>query len=107
MPIIVIAIFRPKPGKEDELLGCLRDHKPLMRRLGFITGREPIVMRARGNGEILEIFEWVSEKAIADAHEHPEVRALWDRYEECCTHAALSDLAEANKMFPGFEPITM
>lgn len=106
MPVIAIAIFRPKPGNTDELLGCLRDHMPLMRRLNFVTKREAIVMRAAG-GEILEVFEWISPEAIDAAHEDPEVLALWKRYEACCEYITLSDLAEATKLFPGFEPIEL
>ena len=46
MPDIVIAAYRPKPGKDEALRALLRDHVPFLRREGLVTDRIPILGRA-------------------------------------------------------------
>ena len=101
MGIMVIASFRPKRGKEADLLACTRDHLPVLRAQGLATDRPSTVLRA-ADGTLLEIFEWVSQAAIDAAHTNPAVHALWARYAACCDYVTLGDLAEAKAMFPGF-----
>lgn len=103
MGVIVICSFRPKPGKAEELLKVVGDHMDVLRSQGLATNRDAIVARAK-DGTVIEIFEWMSEKAIDDAHKNPVVRQLWDRYEACCEYVTLRDLAETTSPFPGFEP---
>jgi hypothetical protein len=98
---MVIALFRPKPGKDADLLGCMRDHLPILRNEGLATDRPSVVLKAQ-DGSLLEIFEWVSQSAIDAAHTNPSVLALWKRYAECCDYITLADLEEATTMFPGF-----
>jgi quinol monooxygenase YgiN len=102
MGSLVIAAFRPKPGKEADLLACARDHLPILRAEGLATERPALVLRA-ADGSLLEIFEWVSHAAIEAAHTNPRVLALWKRYEACCDYVTLGDLAEAKSMFPHFD----
>lgn len=102
---MVIAVYRPKDGRAQELLELVRDHVPSLRRLGLATGRPAVAMRA-GGGEIVELFEWKS-GAIAAAHEHPEVQALWARFAEVCDYAPLQSLAEAQAPFAQFEPLDL
>lgn len=102
MRTMVIALFRPKPGKDADLLACMRDHLPVLRAQGLATGRPSVVLRA-ADGTLLEIFEWVSQAAIDAAHANPAVLTLWERYAACCEYITLGDLAEAKAMFPGFE----
>ena len=99
---MVIALFRPKPGQDADLLACMRDHLPVLRAQGLATNRASTVLRA-ADGTLLEIFEWVSQTAIDAAHTNPAVLALWQRYAACCDYTTLGDLAEAKAMFPGFE----
>ena len=99
---MVIALFRPKPGKDADLLSCMRDHLPVLRAQGLATSRPSTVLRA-ADGTLLEVFEWVSQAAIDSAHTNPAVLALWERYAACCDYTTLNDLAEAKAMFPGFE----
>jgi quinol monooxygenase YgiN len=101
MGVMVIASFRPKPGSEDELLACLRDHLPVLRAERLATDRPSTVLRAQ-DGTLLEIFEWTSQAAIDAAHANPAVLALWERFAACCDYVTLGDLAEARAMFPGF-----
>jgi hypothetical protein len=98
---MVIAMFRPKPGRESDLMACMRDHLPVLRGQGLATSRPTTVLRA-ADGTLLEIFEWVSQAAIDSAHTNKAVLALWERYAACCDYVTLSDLPEAKSMFPGF-----
>ncbi len=99
---MVIALFRPKPGKDADLMACMRDHLPVLRTQGLATGRPSTILRA-ADGTLLEIFEWVSQAAIDDAHANPAVLALWERYAACCEYVTLNDISEAKSLFPGFE----
>jgi len=104
MPVIAIAAYRPRAGKERELLAAVRDHMPVLRREQLITDRAPYVMRAE-DGTIVEIFEWNSDDAIEQAHSNPEVQKLWARFNEACEYIPLVNLAECKEMFANFEPL--
>ena len=39
--IIVIIAYRPKPGKEKELLDLVRNRVPTLRKEGLVTNRKP------------------------------------------------------------------
>jgi len=74
--------YRPKKGKEDELLALVRKHGPALESTGLITGGAPTVYRARnirtGDVSFVEIFSWRDEKASGLAHQTPEVMAVWE-----------------------------
>lgn len=106
MGVMVIAVFRPKPGMDADLLDCMRDHQPTLRAEGLVTDRPAYVMRA-ADGALLEVFEWTSQAAIDAAHANPRVHALWARYAACCDYGTLAGLPEAATMFPGFVPVTV
>jgi len=106
MGVMVIAAFRPLPGKEREMEEVVRGHVEVLRGLGLATQRPRVAMRA-GDGTMVEVFEWVSEEAIEAAHRHPVVREMWKQFEAACTNVRLADLKESGKMFPGFEPVEM
>lgn len=101
---IVICAFRPKPGKEKDLLAVVRDHLPVLRSQGLVTDRKPVAMRA-ADGTIIEVFEWKSKAAVDAAHRNPEVGKLWARYEACSQSITLRDVPETSEMFPHFDPI--
>lgn len=102
MGIHVLAVYRPKDGKQAELEAEVADHVPLLRRIGLATERPSMVLRAP-DGTIIEHFEWVDHAAIDAAHEHPEVLEMWGRYDSCCDYGTLADLPNAATMFPEFE----
>ncbi len=104
MGCISVAAFRPKPGKEEELRQVIADRLPLLRRLGFATDREAILMRSR-DGVLIQVSEWSSDEAIAKAHETPEVLAMWDRFAACSEYVKLDSLAEVHEDFATFDPI--
>ena len=102
--VIVIVAYRPKPGKEKELLELVRSRVPTLRKENLVTDRAPTIMRARG-GTIIEVSEWKSQEAIDAAHKNPNVLAMWNKFFALCDCVPLNTLAEAEEMFAGFEPI--
>ena len=53
----------------------------------------------------MEVFEWVSQEAIAGAHHNPAVLQLWKRFEAVCSYETPANLPEFQKMFSHFDPI--
>ncbi len=106
MGVMVMALFRPRPGKDGDLLACMRDHLPVLRAQGLATERPSTILRAK-DGTLVEIFEWMSPAAIESAHSNPVVHALWARYSACCDYTTLADLPETRMMFPDFELVAL
>jgi len=104
MGSISVACYRPLPGCEQALLDLVRNHLPPLRGEGLVTDRASIVMRA-ADGTIIEVFEWVSQDAIASAHSNPVVLELWRRFEAVCRYEIPCNVAEFQKMFAHFEPV--
>ena len=102
--VIVIVAYRPKPGKDKEILELVRERVPTLRKEGLVTDRVPTMMRAK-DGTIIEVSEWKSREAIDAAHKNPNVLAMWDKFFAVCDCVPLKTLAEAEDMFAGFEPI--
>ena len=102
--IIVIVAYRPKPGREKELLEIVRSRVPTLRQEGLVTDRAPVLMRAK-DGTIIEVSEWKSHEAIEAAHKNPRVLAMWDKFFAVCDCVPLKTVPEAETMFAGFEPI--
>jgi quinol monooxygenase YgiN len=102
--VIVIVAYRPKPGKEKELIELVRNRVPTLRKQDLVTNLAPIIMRAR-DGTIIEVSEWKSQEAIDAAHKNPNVLAMWNKFFAICDCVPFRTLAEAEEMFPGFEPI--
>lgn len=86
------------------MLELVRDHLPPLRFAGLATDRPSIVMRT-ADGTIIEVFEWVSQEAIAAAHQHPVVLELWKRFEAVCSYEIPCNLPEFQQMFSHFEPV--
>jgi len=104
MGSIVVACYKPRPGAEDALLELVRGHLPPLRAQGLVTDRLPIVMRC-AEGTIVEVFEWVSQEAIALAHSNPVVLDLWKKFEAVCWYETPANLPEFKNMFSHFEPV--
>ena len=103
--IVVIVAYRPKPGKENELVDLVQSRVPTLRKENLVTDRAPTIMRSR-DGTIIEVSEWKSHEAIDAAHKNPNVLAMWNKFFAICDCVPLKNLAEAEEMFAGFEPIT-
>lgn len=104
MGSISVACHKPRPGCESALLELVRNHLPPLRAAGLVTDRPAIMMRT-ADGTIVEVFEWVSQDAIATAHDNPVVRVLWKHFEAMCTYEIPSNITEFQNMFSHFEPI--
>lgn len=102
--VVVIVAYRPKAGKEQELLELVRSRVPALRKEGLVTDREPTIMRAK-DGTIVEVSEWKSREAIDAAHNNPNVLAMWQKFFALCDCVPLNTLAEAQEMFAGFVPV--
>jgi len=100
---VVIVAYKPKPGKEKELLALTKEHVPLLRTEGLATDHPVTICRA-ADGPIVEVFEWEA-GAIERAHANPVVGELWKRYNAACDYVPLSTLAEAAQIFAGFAPV--
>lgn len=102
--VIVIVAYRPRLGKENELLELVRSRVPTLRQERLVTARPPAIMRSR-DGTIIEVSEWNSREAIDEAHQNPRVRAMWNRFFELCDCVPLQTVPEAADMFAGFTPV--
>lgn len=102
--VVVIACYRPKPGKEAVLLAETRAHWSTLRSEDLVTDRIPIIAQA-ADGTVVEVFEWVSAQAIEAAHTNPTVGRMWARYAEACDYVPISELPEATQLFSSFTPL--
>ncbi len=98
-----IVAYKPKPGKDAELMALTQEHVPYLRSIGLATDRPHIVATA-GDGTIIEVFEWV-EGGIEKAHQHAGLGELWTRYAAACDFVPLNTLEEAKQMFANFVPV--
>lgn len=106
MGLMVIACYRPHPGRAVELLELVRGHVPALRVQDLATEREPVVMRA-ADGTIIEVFEWTSRDAVERAHTNPVVQDLWRRFGEVCEFVKPADVAELQQQFAHFQPVDL
>jgi quinol monooxygenase YgiN len=102
--VIVIVAYRPKAGKERELLEIVRHRVPTLRAEGLVSDLAPTIMRAK-DGTIIEVSEWKSREAIEAAHKNPNVLAMWQKFFDVCDCVPLKTVAETEEMFAGFAPI--
>jgi quinol monooxygenase YgiN len=102
----VIVAYAPKPGMADALLAAVREHLRVLRAEDLVTDRPASVMKA-ADGTVLEVFEWRSAEAIAQAHGNPAVQALWDEFAAACDYRPLNGLAECANLFAEFEPVDL
>ncbi|WP_425409599.1 hypothetical protein [Hyphococcus sp.] len=101
MGVMVIACYRPKPGRDDELLSLTKTHLPLLRSEGLVDDGPALCGRA-ADGTIVEVFAWKSQAAIEAAHTNANVIALWDKYDALCDFVTINDVAESKEMFSPF-----
>lgn len=101
---MVVVVYRPKPGCEQELAALIRTHVFRLRTLNLATDRPSLAMTAT-NGDIVEAFEWVSAEAMAKAHEHPAVLEMWAEFEQVCSYQPLKELDQAGDLFAEFTPL--
>jgi hypothetical protein len=77
----MLCLYRVKPGKEDEFLGYLRKHKPMLDSVGLASDKPAELFRARakqGGTVFVELFEWKTAQSSDIAHQTPEVMQVWE-----------------------------
>jgi hypothetical protein len=102
---LVIVAYKPKPGKDADLIQLTREHIPLLRAEALVTDHPVTTCRAQ-DGTIVEVFEWAPGGAER-AHTNPVVRELWARYAAACDIVPLATLPEAATMFASFTPLPL
>jgi hypothetical protein len=102
----VIVAYKPKDGMDEELLAAVRNHLSVLREQSLVTNRPAYVMRAKDN-TIIEVFEWRSAQAIAEAHSNVAVQSSWEKFDAVCEYTPLSKLAEAGEVFAEFDAIEL
>ena len=93
----VLCQYRVLPEREGAFRKLCSEHDEVVRRLGLVTD-EPTQFYRGSDGEgrpfYVQIFTWSSDEAVEQAHQHPEVRKVWERLDPCC---------EARGSNPGME----
>ncbi|HYU34109.1 MAG TPA: hypothetical protein VEW48_18290 [Thermoanaerobaculia bacterium] len=102
----VIVAYKPKAGKEQQLLDAVKKHLQVLQTERLVTDRHAYVMRA-ADGAIVEVFEWRSAEAVQLAHGNPAVQALWGEFAAACDYVPLTQLAETRQLFAEFEAIEL
>jgi hypothetical protein len=102
---VVMAVYRPREGKDEDLRGLIARHVPTLRRLALITDRPALLLQA-SDGTYVEIFEWSSETTTRSAHDQPEIAEIWDAMEKVADFVGLDSLPEARRPFPHFRAVT-
>jgi len=100
----MICCYRPKPGKEKDLLEVLREHEQTLRSQGLVTARPSLTLRAK-DGSLVEILEWKSKQAVEDAHTNDAVKRMWNRFNEVGDCVSYGALDEAGETYPHFEAL--
>ena len=105
-PVMAICLYRVRSDSEAEFTDLLRRHWPTLHSLGLVTDARPQHYRGAeqdGKPLFVEIFTWESEAASGDAHQHPDVMAIWE---------PMDQLTEArggrpNMEFPHVQPLAL
>ncbi len=81
----VICTFRVRAESEVEFVRLMQRHWPTLNRLGLVTDTPPQRFRSvdEPGPTYVEMFEW-AKGGLDQAHDHPEVLALWDPMEAMC-----------------------
>ena len=100
----VIVAYKPKGGRELQLLAAVQKHLQVLKAEQLVTDRAAYAMRA-ADGTVVEVFEWKSAEAITAAHSNPAVQALWGEFGAACDYVPLTSLPEAHQMFAEFDSV--
>ena len=104
MGIIAIASYHPKVGQKAAFRTLLDLHHRLLREQGLLSARPPYLMRSL-NGTFIDVFEWHSETAKAQAHGNPSIMACWLQFSALADMVPLAALEEAQAPFASFAAI--
>lgn len=105
---IVMAAYRTKPEKMNDLLEILEAKRKFMLEAVYYSSRAPITMASMKDPDlVIEVFEWTSLEAISSAHEDSKLLEIWGKMDEICYEigSRLNSFPEAMQSFPNFEPV--
>lgn len=100
----VIVAYKPKEGKAGALKELMKTHLPRLKAQGLVRDKESYIMEA-ADGTIIEVFEWLSEDAIRNAHTNPEIQKMWGEYAAVCDYIPVGSVPETAQLFSGFKPL--
>jgi hypothetical protein len=106
MSRIGFVLYRPRKGKEDELVKMIQTHFPFLRREGFITDRKVVGMRTK-DGSVMVVFEWMNVESIEVAALHSGVQDIWMQVSKISDFDKPGSIGELHDMFPDFEALTI
>jgi predicted enzyme related to lactoylglutathione lyase/quinol monooxygenase YgiN len=101
---VVIGTYRPKQGKDQELLALL-DQSFHALRASDLLGYYPRSVLKAAEGAYLEIFEWMSPDSMDQAMKDQSIQAVWKKIGDICEMLPISSLKEAAKPFAEFERV--
>ena len=101
---LVFSTFQPISGQEPDFFSALDQNVPTLRMQGYASERSTVRFLSSSGG-VVEIFEWLSPKAIDQAHLDPVVQKIWTQISENNGVASIvSTFPEANSLRPIFLP---
>ena len=106
MSVMVIACYRPKPGRDADLLSLMKSHLPTLKTEGLV-GDGPAMAGRAMDGTLVEIFCWKSQASIDAAHSNPTVGAMWRAFGEACDYVTIADVAGARDLFTPLDPVDL
>ena len=106
MGVMVIACYRPKPGKDAQLAELVREHLDVLRAEHLVAEAPRLAGRAE-DGTIVEVFVWASQAAIDAAHGNAAVSDLWRRFAAVCDYVPIAQVPGAEQLFSPFEHIVL
>lgn len=80
-PILAIAIVRPYPGKDAEVLAVLRDLYSILAHKGY--SRDELYQDAKDE-RYFNLRYWTSEEARRHAYDDSDVQRCWLRLSQIC-----------------------
>lgn len=100
--ILTFGTYKPKAGKEAELIELIRQHQPTLRKFGLLTSKEGFIVQSQ-DGTIIEVFEWKGLQEVQAAKQHPVISAMWEKMHSIGDCPPMKDIPETATSFPGFE----
>ena len=89
MEIMALAIFVAKDGKEEELLGVVREFYSMLQRKGY--SRDVLYRDGKNPRRFIHLRYWKSEETRADAHEDPDVHRFWQQMGLLCDMESVTE----------------
>ena len=101
---LTLSVYRPRPGREGELLPHLHEEIAALRARGHITARPAVICRAP-DGAYLVVSEWASPTAVDDAHGDESIVEIWRRKDGLAEYLAPADLDGSAAPFASYDVI--